>query len=289
MCKAYRKLFILFLPIGCVYSHIMACVDGSYDSEVAAKYAYALAHASSAAISVLTVRGSPLHDPESSLERLRRIAIRHGLSVEFIEAEGDRHEVVLSTAKKRGVDAIVVSSGGKVKRFGRFSNNLATHLVTSADTTVFVVKSVRATTGLGHRKMLFPIQSVSSFRPERAGVMALLYKMYNRPLSLIRCKKISQDTIYSDQEAYEAHNAMQEYLQPLRENLYENDVPHFVYTRICHSIREEVLRFIEQNNYDLLFLRITPGRFGSFVRKDFAIEVMKSSECNVILWKPKGA
>jgi hypothetical protein len=50
-----------------------------------------------------------------------------------------------------------------------------------------------------------------------------------------------------------------------------------------------VLRFIEQNNYDLLFLRIAPDKFSSFVRKDFSIEVMKSSECNVILWKPKGA
>ena len=143
-----------------MYTHILACVDGSYDSEVAAKYAFALARAAASRISVLTVRGAPLHDPDTSLDRLRRIAKRQGLDAEFIDAEGDRHEVVLSLAKERGVDAIVVSSGGKVKRFGRFSNNLATHLVMSADTAVFVVKSVRATTALGHRNMLFPIQSV---------------------------------------------------------------------------------------------------------------------------------
>ena len=272
-----------------MYSHILACVDGSYDSEVAAKYAYALANASSARISVLTVRGSPLHDPDASLGRLRRIAQRHGIDATFVESEGDRHEVVLSFAKSHDVDAIVVSSGGKVKRFGRFSNNLASHLISSADMTVFVVKSVRAATGMGHRKLLFPIQSVSEHLDERVEAMALLYDIYRQPLSLIRCKKISRDTILSEQEAYDAHNSMQSYLQPLRDGLYARDVPHFVYTRICHSIREEVLRFIEQNNYDLLFLRIAPDKFSSFVRKDFSIEVMKSSECNVILWKPKGA
>jgi len=272
-----------------VYVHILACVDGSYDSEVAAKYAFALADAAGARVSVLTVRGAPLHGPEASLARLARIAERQGIDAAFIEEVGERTGVVLTAARRLGADAIVVSSGGKVKRFGRFSNNLATQLVMQADVTVFVVKSVRATTAGGHSRILSPIQDVSLYREERTEVMALLYAMYRHPLSIMRCKKIAKDTILSDEETYAAHKAMQAYLSPLRDGLYAREVPHFAYTRICHSIREEILRFVEQNNFDLLFLRIAPDRFSSFVRKDFAIEVMKSSECNVILWKPKGA
>ncbi|HHN81489.1 MAG TPA: universal stress protein, partial [Methanomicrobia archaeon] len=109
------------------------------------------------------------------------------------------------------------------------------------------------------------------------------------PVSMLRCYKIQPDRFLTTDEEQRIHSTMRSYLAPLEERLVASGVTSFVHTRICYSIREEILDFIERNNYDLLFLRVEPASFFSFIRKDFAIEVMKRSECNVIMWKPRRA
>jgi len=271
-----------------VYKHILACVDGSYDSEVAAKYALGMAKQSGAKITIFTVMDERNTEGRSSLERLKRISTRRDIKPIFVLEKGDQLERTLQFAKERGIDAIVASSGGKVKKSGYFPNNFSQRLITSTDLSVFVIKSVMATTAMSHKKLLCPIQSATMSIGERVDALTLISRMYDCPVSLFRCHKIGRDQILSSAEKTELYEGMREYLSPLKDRLDKENIRAYLNTRICTSIRREILDYIERNNYDLLFLRVTPGRFPSFARKDFSVEVMRDSECNVILWKPMG-
>jgi len=267
----------------------MACVDGSYDSEVAAKYALEMARESKAKISILTVVDERNPEGDMSLERLKRISERRGIKPIFVREEGDQFSKTLAFAEKNGVDAIVASSGGKVKISGVFPNNFSQRLITGTDKSVFIIKSVKASTARSHKKLLCPIQSASQSVSERVEALSMISRIYDCPVSLFRCHKIGSDEVLSSREKTRLYDEMREYLEPLRQRLSDEGARAYLNMRICTSIREEILDYIERNSYDLLFLRVTPGRFPSFARKDFSIEVMKDSECNVILWKPKGA
>jgi len=284
--KNYYLISSIFIS---VYEHILACVDGSYDSEVAAKYAMEMARAAGAKISILTVIDEKNPEGELSLERLKRISNRRGVSPIFVREEGDQLKRTLSFADDNNVDVIVASSGGKVKINGVFPNNFSQRLITGTGRTVFIIKSVKASTGRSHKKVLCPIQSATQSATERIEALSLISRIYDCPVSLFRCHKIKRDDVLSSKEKTQLYEEMREYLTPLKERLNEEEARTYLNMRVCTSIREEILDYIERNNYDLLFLRVTPGRFPSFVRKDFSIEVMKDSECNVILWKPKGA
>ncbi|MBN1786519.1 MAG: universal stress protein [Candidatus Methanofastidiosa archaeon] len=272
-----------------MYKHILACVDGSYDSEVAAKYALGMAKEAGSKITILTVMDERNTGGDRSLERLKRISERRDIAPTYVQEWGDQLERTLSFAESKGIDAIIASSGGKVKINGYFPNNFSQKLITSTDLSVFIIKSVMATTARSHKKLLCPIQSATQSLNERIEALTLISRMYDCPLSLFRCHKINKDEILSPSEKTRLYEGMKSYLQPLKERFDKEDVRTYLNTRICYSIREEILDYIKRYHYDLLFLRVTPGKFPSFARRDFSIEVMKDSECNVILWKPNGA
>lgn len=270
-----------------MYSKIIACVDGSYDSEVAAKYAMGLAHESGATLIFLHVKTEKDVDASASIGRLERIAARRGIQTDIEYRKGDQFDQIRKAVRKTGADVVVASSGGKVKEHGILSGNLAYDLIQGLDVTVFVIKSVRGTTAKEHNKILCPIQSVTPSLSERAYALDMLSRLYKSPISLLRCYRIQEDRYLTKEEQASIFDKMRNYVSPLTEELAERGVRTYLFTRICYSIKGSVLDFLERNKYDLLFLRVTPGRFFRFTRKDFAIEVMKSSECNVILWKPR--
>jgi len=272
-----------------VYKHFLACVDGSYDSEVAAKYAMEMAREAKAKLSILTVIDSRNPEGEMSLERLKRISERRGIKPIFVREEGDQLKRTASFAEANGVDAIVASSGGKVKVSGVFPDNFSQRLITSIDKTVFIIKSVKASTGRSHKKVLCPIQSATQSVTERVEALSLIARTYDCPISLFRCHKTRPDEYLDSDQKTLIYDEMREYLSDMKGRLDAENVRTYLNMRMCPSIKEEILNYIERNNYDLLFLRVTPGRFPSFARKDFSMEIMKDSECNVILWKPKGA
>lgn len=272
-----------------MYTHVLACVDGSYDSEVAAKYAMGLAYEASARFSIVHVQTGAKEGADESLARLERIAKRRSISPEIFIKHGDRLNAIREVATTEHADAIVASTGGKVVERGILSHNLAYDLINSMPQTVFIVKAARATTAREHQKIVCPIRDLHANIDERIEALSLISHLYERPVSLLRCYKIQPDRFLTTKEEQRIHTTMRSYLAPLEERLSSHDVSSFIHTRICYSVREEILDFIERNHYDLLFLRVEPSSFFSFIRKDFAIEVMKRSECNVILWKPRRA
>ncbi len=272
-----------------MYFHVLTCVDGSYDSEVAAKYAMGIAIQSNAQFSILNVNDGATSIPRESLGRLERIAKRRGLKYDIITATGDRLDQIRSVAQNIGADVVVASSGGKVKQRGLFSRNIAYEMIKTMPQTVFIIKSVKATTARVHHKLLYPVDVITPSLEERVYALRLIAKFYGLSVSLLRCTKIQPDRFLTEHEEIKFKKNMRAYMAPLKGGLEEDGIPVRLYTKICYSIKGEVIDFLKRNRHDLLFLQITPGGLSSFIHKDFAIEVMKSSECNVILWKPKKA
>jgi nucleotide-binding universal stress UspA family protein len=123
------------------FKNVLIATDGSQISEFVTRSAVTLAKSTGGNLSAIAVEDKDTTMIDDILGRAKDTAEKEGMQVETIPAKGAAHEVIVNTARERGVDLIVIGSYGMGGLKKRFMGGVTEKVIGTAHCPVMVVRS----------------------------------------------------------------------------------------------------------------------------------------------------
>jgi nucleotide-binding universal stress UspA family protein len=171
-----------------MYRHILAAVNEHTNSELAARYALALARACKAKITLTYVSPEPvdkdaLRVAETALGRLFAEAQESGLEAESVILGGDPVERIAAHALEHGVDIVFSASRHETARRPFFVRTVSRGLILKLNCAAAVVRVA----GMGRaapKSILLPLRGGKAFVEERAYFAGMLARGFGAKVTL---------------------------------------------------------------------------------------------------------
>lgn len=275
-----------------MYRNVLSAVNEFTNSEVAARYAIALAKSCNAKLSLVFVASSGVsHDAfrqaEAALERLFLDAQGQGIDVESLTERGDPYEKICGLVRKNKVDILFAATRREdiQKRF--FVRTLARKLMLKLPCSVAMVRVVRL--GRTHPKnILMPFRGRMTGLKERACFVAKLAEGFGSSVTLfhspIPVTSFFHGEIHLTPVQREKHIPAD--VEQLMEHLGRYNIPHE--KRTGHgSIARAITIEASLSRNDLIVMGASERGLLKSLAGDNPVEsVLKETTCNLIVFRP---
>jgi nucleotide-binding universal stress UspA family protein len=276
-----------------MYKRILAAVNEFTNSEIAARYAIALAKSCQARLSLIFVAENgidmnTLRHAESALERLFVDAHSQGIEVESITENGDPFQEILAMVKKDHTDIVFVATRREdvTKRF--FVKTLARDFMVRLPCSVAMVRVVRM--GKTHPKnILVPFRGRMTNLEERAYFVAKLAQIFDSTVTLFHSPRPITSFFHGEIQLKPAQ----------REKHIPKDVEEFMKYldryKIMHekrtghgSIARSITIEAAQKRNDLIIMGASErSLFRSIMSGNPVENVLRETPSNLIILKPR--
>ncbi|MEW5744382.1 MAG: universal stress protein [Nitrospirota bacterium] len=276
-----------------MYARILAAVNEFTNSEIAARYALALAKACRAKLLLVFVAEAPVtpsafRRAESALERLFIEAERQGIEVESITEEGDPVRKIRETVREQDVDLVVIATRREDIERRFFIRTRARDLMTRLPCSVAMARVVHM--GKGHpRDILVPLKGRLSYIDERAYFIGKLAEGLDSRLTLFHLPR-PLTTLFRGEAPLSVAEREQRPSRDIEcfiEHLKKYGVVHERRTgsgRIARSITTEAA--FKKN--DLIIMGASErSLLRSMVSGSPVEQVLREAPCNLIIFKPR--
>ena len=279
-----------------MYQNIIIWVDGSFGSEIAAKYGLVLAKAfgSETIIASTFVTEDEKSRVASSAQRVTLEAGTLGLEVETALMKGHPLHVLKSAAGEFKADLMLAAlpSPGVTPR-GLRRESVPVRLMRDLTCSVILARVVNCGIPLSHRKILAPLKLVPGDTPSYQELVQLLFGLtdfYGGELTLFTCAEISGKRTYSLDELSRLRQGRREELLPLSEAIMKQGIRPRVTIGTCVSPRKEILDLASKERYDLIVVKtFKPSILRTLLSGDVMAGLLSGTPCNILLWKPAEA
>ncbi|MEW6584454.1 MAG: universal stress protein [Nitrospirota bacterium] len=176
-----------------MYKKILAAVNEYSNSEIAARYAVALAQSSRARLSLVFVAGEDkgkdsFARAESALERLFLEAQKRDIEVESVTESGSPLEKIAGIVKRDSIDIVFAATRREDVRRRFFVKTLAKEFILKLPCSVAIVRVVRMSKG-SPRNILVPLRGRLSHLEERSCFVAKLAETFNASVTLLHMNR----------------------------------------------------------------------------------------------------
>lgn len=276
-----------------MYKKILATVNEFTNSEIASRYAIALAKACQAKLSLIFVAEEKISKDifkhaESALERLFLEAKEIGIEVEGITEKGDPFKKIEEIVKKESVDIVFTATRREDVNRRFFVKTLARKFMIKLPCSVATVRVVRM--GKIHPKnILVPLRGHITHLEERAYFITKLAQAFNTSVTLFHLS--SPITSFFHGEIHLKPTQREEYIpkdiERFTEYLQKYKIKHekkIGYGPVSRAITIEAAH----TRNDLIIMGASErSLLKSVIRGNPVEEVLRETPCNLIIFMPK--
>ena len=276
-----------------MYKRILAAVNEFTNSEIAARYAIALAKSCRAKLSLVFIAEEridkdALRYAEAALERLFIEAGNRGVEAESIIEKGEPLKEVIELVKKNDIDIVFNASRREDTDMRFFVRTFARDLILKLPCSVAMVRIVRMARGYP-RNILVPLRGHMSHLEERACFVAKLAEATGSKVTLYySASKISsffQGEMHL--KPVQREKTIAEDLEGFSECLDRYGVYYEKSTGYGTVSRSITIEAAHKRN-DLIVMGATErSLLGSIVRGNPVEDVLRETPCNLIILRPK--
>ncbi|MEW6571298.1 MAG: universal stress protein [Nitrospirota bacterium] len=276
-----------------MYRNILSAVNEYTNSEIAARYAIALAKSCQAKLSLVFVAEDRFDRElfrrvESSLERLFIEAKEQDIEVESLTERGKPYEKISSIVNKNKVDLSFFSTRREdmEKRF--FAKTLSRELMIKLPSSVAMVRVTHM--GRGYpKRILVPLRSHMTRLEERAFFAAKLAQAFNSTVTLFHLHRPIVSFFHG--ELYLKPAEREEYIpkdiEKFTELLEKYGVSHEKKTGYGAVSRSITIEAAHKRN-DLIVMGASErSLLKSIIRESPVEKVLRETPCNLIIFRPK--
>ncbi len=278
-----------------MYKKILAAVNEYTNSEIAARYALALADACGAKLTLTCVSPEPidkdaLRKAESALGRLFTVGQEAGIEVESVVLSGDPVKRIVGHARDTGVDIVFAASRRESARRRFFVRTVSRELMLKLPCATAVVRVA----GMGRMapgNILLPLRGGKAFVEERAYFVAMLAKGFGAKVTLFHLPEPVKRFFSGELKLMPAEREKRIPADVLEMAGYleERSIEHELKTAAggtAAGISAEAV----QKRSDLIVMGASRrGLLATLVSASPVEELMKSPPCNLLIFKPKRA
>jgi len=276
-----------------MYKKILAAVNEFTNSEMAARYAIALAKSCKAKLDLVFVSEDRLNKDafrhaESGLERLFREAKNSDIEVESIIGRGSPLEKISDIVKKNEIDIVFSATRREVIKKRFFTKTLAREFMIKLPCSVAVVRVVRM--GRMHPgNILVPLRANMTNLEERAYFVAKLAHAFDSAVTLFHSPGPLTSFFHGEIQLRPAQ----------REQRVSSEVEKFMEYLKMHGINHEertarggIARAITieaaHRRNDLIVMGASErGLLRSIISGNPVEDVLRETPCNLIILRPK--
>jgi nucleotide-binding universal stress UspA family protein len=276
-----------------MYEKILAAVNEFTNSEVAARYAIALAKSCQAALSLIFVAEEKLNTEvfrraEAALERLFLEAEKEDIAVESITERGDPFRKIINIVRKNRIDIVLAATRREdiEKRF--FQKTLTREFMLKLPCSVSMVRVVR----MGRvvpRNILVPVRDHMTRIEERSCFVAKLAEAFGSKVTLFHLSKPLTSYFHGEIQlsSSEREERIPKDMEKFTECLERYHIHHETRTRYGSIAREITIEAAHKRN-DLIVIGASErGLVRSVVEGNPVETVLRETPCNLIVFKPR--
>jgi nucleotide-binding universal stress UspA family protein len=276
-----------------MYTKILAAVNEFTNSEIAARYAIALAKSCRAMLSLVFVAEENIgkevfRHAEASLERLFLEAKKQDIEVESITERGDPFRKIRELINQKKIDLVFAATRREdiQKRF--FLRTLAREFMMKLPCSVAMVRVVRM--GKGYPKnILVPVRGHMTRIEERSCFVARLAEEFNAHVMLLHLSKPITSFFHGEIHVKPAQREEQipKDIAQFTECLHQYKIHHenkTGYGAISQSITIEAA----QKRNDLIIMGASERSLPRSIISGNPVEtVLRETPCNLIIFRPR--
>ncbi len=276
-----------------MYKKILATVNEFTNSEIASRYAIALAKACQAKLSLIFVAEEKIdknifRHAESALERLFLEAREMDIDVEGIIEKGDPFKKIEEIIKKENIEIVFTATRREDVNRRFFVKTLARKFMIKLPCSIATVRVVRM--GKIHPKnILVPLRGHMTHLEERAFFIGKLAQAFNASVTLFHLStpitgffhgdihlKLAQDKEYIPKD-----------IERFTEYLHKYKIKHEKKIRYGTVSRAITIEAAHTRN-DLIIMGASErSLLKSVIRGNPVEEVLRETPCNLIILRPK--
>lgn len=276
-----------------MYKNILAAVNEFTNSEIAAKYAIALAKSCQARLSLVFVAEDKLakdafKHAESALERLFMEAEASNVEVESITERGSPLKKISGMVRKNRIDIVFTATRREdiKKRF--LVKTVAREFILNLPCSVALVRVVRM--GRGYPKnILVPLKGRMTHLEERAFFVARLAEVFNASLTLFHL--VDPITSFFHGEIHltpaQREKGIPKDIAHFTDYLHKSNISHEKMTGAGTVSRSITIEAAHRRN-DLIVMGASErSLIRSIVRGNPVEQVLRETPCNLIILRPR--
>lgn len=275
-----------------MYKNILAAVNEYTNSEIAARYALALAKACQAKLTLLFVSKDPvdkdaIKKAESAIERLFIEAQQGGIEVESLILKGDPVTKIIEHAADQKTDIVFAASRHVDVHRRFFVKTVARELMLKLPCASAVVRVTRMGK-TAPRNILLPLRGGRVFVEERAYFAAKLAEGYGSRVTLFHLPEPITSFFQGElrlKPAQREERIPADVLE-LAGYLKMSGIPYEIKTASGAAASSITTEAVQKRN-DLIVMGASQrSLLASIIKGNPVEEVMKSPPCNLIIFKP---
>ncbi len=275
-----------------MYDKAALVIDGSFGSEVAARYGLVIAKAFGSRATVLSAYESEEEESKisSSCDRVLLQGADLGLDIEVSLRKGD-----LSTAVEEGLEEldpdIVLADLRNPENlsFGLARKSVPISLIRDFWGSVILARVVNCGIPLNHERMLVPIKGSRKEESDRE-LSELLYglsRYYEAGLTLYSCVEISGKKVYDSSEISELKYRRRKQVTSMSERIMEKGLRPNLTIETCSTPHKSILDRVSKERHDLMVLEFTRQNILKVLIKGHDLtKLISGAPCNVLIWRP---
>lgn len=276
-----------------MYERILAAVNEFTNSEVAARYAMALARSCGASLSLVYVVGEKVdrevfRRAEKALERLFVEAGEQDVDVSSFTERGDPFEKIRDIVRKSRTDIVFAASRKEdmEKRF--FLRTLGRKFMISLPCAVAIVRVVRMGK-IGPKNILVPIRGRMSRIEERAYFVSKLAEAFGSKVTLFHLMEPitryfhGEISLSPSQREKQVPKDMERFAECLR----VSNIHYEKKTRYGKSAREITIEAAHRRNDLIVMGGSERNILRSFISGNPVETVLRETPCDLIILRPK--
>lgn len=276
-----------------MYKNILAAVNEYSNSEIAAKYALALARSCHAKLFLVFVAEKKtgtavLKRAELAMERLFLEAKDLHIDAESILAEGDPVRKLSKKVKENGVDLVFISTRHQDVRKQLFQRSYAEKLILHLPCSVAMVRVVHMQR-IHPRHILVPLRGAVTRLDERAYFVSMLAKAFDSTVTLFHSSMPISRFLHGETKLKTAERLenIPEDIRKFSDSLHVHSIPsekRVEYGGISRTITIEAAR----KRNDLIVMGASErGLVSSLISGSPVEQVLRETPCNLIILRPK--
>ena len=276
-----------------MYKNILAAVNEFTNSEIAARYAIALAKSSQARLSLVFVAEEKIgrdvfRHAESALERLFIEAEGQDIEVESITEKGDPLKKINDIVREKNTDIVFTATRREdiQKRF--FTKTLAREFMVKLPCSVAMVRVVRM--GRMHPKnILVPLRANMTNLEERACFVAKLAQAFNSAVTLFYLTSPITSFFHGETHLNPAQREkhIPRDIENFTECLNRYDIHHEKKTGYGSVSRSITIEAAHRRNDLIVMGESERSLLRSIISGNPVEDVLRETPCNLIILRPE--
>jgi len=276
-----------------MYKKILAAVNEFTNSEIAARYAIALAKSCQARLSLVFVAEEGINKDvfrhaESALERLFIEAEELGIEVESITEKGDPFNKIFEIVRKDKIDIVFTATRREdiQKRF--FTKTLAREFMVKLPCSVAMVRVVRM--GRMHPKnILVPLRANMTNLEERACFVAKLAQGFESTVTLFHSPSPLTSFFHGEIHLKPAQRErhIPKDIEQFTECLNRYDIHHEKKTGYGSVSRSITIEAAHRRNDLIVMGESERSLLRSIISGNPVEDVLRETPCNLIILRPE--